>query len=137
MYWNSGVSTFFSLFDILAAAPDWTLNAFYTASYLFVRTYDGDLTDSVIAPILDIDNNGNPRIRWRADDIFRPKVVNDKGTRAEEAVLWLQNFLKAYQPVTYSAKSGETLLIPNNTILHGRTALSENSKREVLRVWIK
>lgn len=133
---GGGVSTFVSLTDILAASPDWALKAFYTANYLFVRTYDGNLTDSVVAPILNTDYNGNPRIRWRADEMFQPTVVNNKGTKAEEAVRWLQDFLQNHEPMTYAAKTGETLLVPNYTILHGRTALSSNSSREVLRAWI-
>ena len=40
------------------------------------------------------------------------------------------------EPVTYAAESGETLLGPNTLMLHGRTSLTPESNREVLRAWV-
>jgi hypothetical protein len=133
---GGGVSTFISVADILAFSPDWVLESLFTASYLFVRTYDGDMTDSVVSPVLNRDPQGNITIRWRADELWRPQVIEGHGTKAEEAVHWLQDFLATIEPARYSANTGETLLVPNTVMLHGRTPLSEGSTREVLRVWL-
>lgn len=132
---GGGVSTFMPITHILAAAPDWALIALFTADYLFVRTYDGDLTSSYVGPVL-YRSDSSLRIRWRSDDLWRPKVVDSRGTNAERAVNWLHDFLCNSQPLTYSAETGDTLLVPNTVMLHGRTNLSRNSPREVLRAWV-
>jgi hypothetical protein len=132
---GGGISTFMPVSRILAAAPDWALEALFTAEYLFPRTYDGDLTDSYVGPALYRAATA-VRIRWRSDDIWRPKVVEPRGTNAEGAVDWLHSFLCNSQPLTYAAEAGETLLVPNTVMLHGRTSLSRGSSREVLRAWL-
>jgi hypothetical protein len=132
---GGGVSTFMPVSRILAAAPDWVLEALLTADYLFPRSYDGDLTVSHVGPVLHRDRSAM-RIRWRSDDIWRPKVINPHGTEAERAVDWLHDFLCTEEPSTYAADSGETLLVPNTAILHGRTSLTPESSREVLRAWV-
>jgi alpha-ketoglutarate-dependent taurine dioxygenase len=132
---GGGVSTFMPITRILAAAPDWALEALLTADYLFVRTYDGDLTDSYVGPVL-YRNDSALRIRWRSDDIWRPKAVEPRGTNAEGAADWLHDFLCNSQPLAYAAEPGETLLVPNTVMLHGRTSLSRDSSREILRAWV-
>ncbi len=132
---GGGVNTFMPITRILAAAPDWVLEALFTSDYLFVRSYDGDLTDSYVGPVI-YRNDSALRIRWRSDDIWRPKVVEPRGTNAEGAVDWLHDFLSNSQALTYAAEAGETLLVPNTVMLHGRTSLSRDSSREVLRVWV-
>jgi hypothetical protein len=132
---GGGVSTFVPIARILAAAPDWALQALFTADYRFVRTYDGDLTDSHVGPVL-YQVGGTPRIRWRSDDIWRPPVVDAYGTNAEDAVNWLHDHLSQTQPLTHAAATGQTLLVPNTVMLHGRTCLSPGSAREVLRAWV-
>jgi alpha-ketoglutarate-dependent taurine dioxygenase len=132
---GGGVSTFMPVTRVLAAAPEWVLEALFTADYLFVRSYDGDLTVSHVGPVL---YREDPvlRIRWRSDNIWRPKVVEPRGTDAEGAVNWLHDFLCTSQPLTFAAETGDTLLVPNTLMLHGRTSLSRNSSREVLRAWV-
>lgn len=132
---GGGVSTFMPISRILAAAPVWVIEALLTASYLFVRTYDGDLTDSYVGTIL-YRRGSALQIRWRSDDICRPKVVEPRGADAQGAVDWLHNFLCNSRPLTYAAETGDTLLVPNTVMLHGRTSLSRNSSREVLRAWV-
>lgn len=132
---GGGVSTFMPISRILAAAPDWVLEALLTADYLFVRTYDGDLTDSYVGPVL-YGCGSAMRIRWRSDDLWRPKVIEPRGTDAQGAVDWLHGFLLNSPPLTYAAETGDTLLVPNTVMLHGRTSLSPDSSREVLRAWV-
>ena len=66
----------------------------------------------------------------------RPRVVGARGTRGGDAIDWLHEFLSTARPFTYAAVTGETLLVPNTVMLHGRTSLSRDSCREVLRVWV-
>lgn len=132
---GGGVSTFMPVTRILAAAPDWVLEALLTADYLFPRSYDGDLTASHVGPVL-YRNGSAMRIRWRSDDIWRPKVIDARGTKAAQSVDWLHEFLYTEQPFTYEANSGATVLVPNTLMLHGRTNLSPGSDREVLRAWV-
>ena len=132
---GGGVSTFMPITRILAAAPHPVLEALATADFLFPRTYDGDLTDSYAGPVL-YRSGSDLRIRWRSDHIYRPKVVDARGTDAESAVDWLHDFLSASEPLTFAAETGDTVLVPNTVMLHGRTRLSPNSAREVLRAWV-
>jgi alpha-ketoglutarate-dependent taurine dioxygenase len=132
---GGGVSIFMPITRILAALPDWALTALLTADYLFVRSYDGDLTDSYVGPVLYREDSVL-RIRWRSDDLWRPKVVQPRGTEAEAAIEWLHDFLYDCEPFGYAAQAGETLLVPNTVMLHGRTSLSPGSSREVLRAWV-
>ena len=132
---GGGLSTFMPISDILAAAPGPVIEALLTADFLFPRGYDGDLSDSYVGPVLFRDGTGLG-IRWRSDDIWRPRVIDERGTDAVGAVGWLHEFLATSAPYAYAAQEGETLLVPNTVMLHGRTALSANSPRELLRVWV-
>ncbi len=132
---GGGVNTFMPVSDILATAPDGVIEALLTADFLFPRGYDGDLTDSYVGPVLYRDGPALG-VRWRSDDIWRPRVVDAHGTDAAQAVDWLHEFLRDSEPLTHLADVGETLLIPNTVMLHGRTGLSADSSREVLRVWV-
>lgn len=132
---GGGISTFMPVNRILAAAPDWVINGLASADFLFVRTYDGNLSDSYIGPVL-YQKNSSMRIRWRSDNIWRPKVIESRGTRAQEAVNWLHDYLCHTEPFQYAAETGDTLWVPNTLMLHGRTNLSPGSVREVLRAWV-
>ncbi len=133
---GGGVSTFIPLSTILAAAPESVLASLYTAECRFARDDDGGFTDAYVGTILSRDERGCPRLRWRYDENVRPAVVNSHGTDAEAAIDWLHEFLLNNEPIKYAAKTGETVLIPNATMLHGRTPLSPDSAREVFRAWI-
>ncbi|KAB8158822.1 hypothetical protein FH609_028975 [Streptomyces sp. 3MP-14] len=131
---GGGVSTLMPLARVLAEAPDPVIEALLTADFLFPRGYD-DLSDAFVGPVLYRERDGL-RIRWRSDDLWRPRVMADRGTDAAGAVDWLHAFLAETPPLTYAARPGETLLIPNTLMLHGRTALTPGSPRELLRVWV-
>jgi TfdA family taurine catabolism dioxygenase TauD len=131
---GGGVSTFMPISYILAAAPDWVIEALLVARFLFPRGYDGD-TDVYVGPVL-YHERSSLRIRWRSDHLWRPKVVDAMGVDAQGAVDWLHKYLSTAEALTYAARTGETLLVPNTVLLHGRTRLSPNSPREVLRAWV-
>ena len=133
---GGGVSTFIYIDDLIAALPEWVTTALIHADCRFLQTYDGDLSGSVIARVLWGRAGDRIRIRWRSDDIYRPSVIRPNGTQAEAAVLWVHEFLRNAEPIRYALTAGETLLVPNTVMLHGRTALSSDSDREMLRVWI-
>jgi Taurine catabolism dioxygenase TauD, TfdA family len=131
---GGGLSTFMPVSEVLAAAPERVLDALLGAEFLFPRGYD-DLTDSYRGPVLYRDGAAL-NIRWRSDDVWRPRVIDAHGTDATGAVDWLHGFLRDSDPLTYLAEVGDTLLIPNGVLLHGRTGLSPDSDREILRVWV-
>jgi len=131
---GGGVSTFMPITHILAAAPDWVIEALLVGRFLFPRAYDGD-TDVYVGPVLYHERSAL-RIRWRSDHLWRPKVIDAVGTDAQGAVDWLHKFLSTTEPLTYAAHTGETVLVPNTVVLHGRTRLSPDSPRELLRAWV-
>lgn len=89
-----------------------------------------------MGPVLTTDHEGARRIRWRADHLCRPQVVDACGTRAAEAVVWLHELLETCDPFRYVLQAGELVVIPNGRVVHGRTALSDASRRELLRAWV-
>lgn len=133
---GEGASTFVPVDYVLASAPAWAIKGLERASFRFLRTYDGDLTDSYVGPVLTTDENGTWRIRWRADHLYRPNVVDARSTRAVDAVAWLHELLETCDPFRYVLRAGELVVVPNGRVVHGRTALSEASRRELLRAWI-
>jgi alpha-ketoglutarate-dependent taurine dioxygenase len=133
---GGGASTLIPVEAIAEAAAPWALQALCTASYRFLMTYDGDLSTSHVGPVLTRNGNGAWRIRWRADHIYLPAVVEARGTRAHDAAMWLRDFLGAAEPITHVLQAGEVLLVPNSRMVHGRRALSSDSRRELLRAWI-
>ncbi|MET0133339.1 MAG: TauD/TfdA family dioxygenase [Kibdelosporangium sp.] len=133
---GGGVSTFVSADTVVDRAPDRVLDGLRHGVFRFLRTYDGDLSTAFEGPVLDADARGAPRIRWRADHLYRPAVVDARGTAAAEAVDWLYEFLRDAEPAAYALRTGELVVVPNGRVVHGRTALTAGSRRAVLRAWI-
>jgi hypothetical protein len=132
---GAGASTLFHVDAIAEAAPEWVLDALLGADYRFLQTYDRDLT-AFTGPVLRVDEHDRLRIRWRGDHLYLPEVVDARGTRADQAVRWLYEFLGESDPFVHLLATGELIVVPNDRIVHGRTALSPDSRRELLRAWI-
>src|SRR6202020_202609 len=63
---GGGVSLFVPVEFVLDCAPGWALAGLERATFRFLKSYDGDLTESYVGPVLSRDARGTPRIRWRA-----------------------------------------------------------------------
>jgi hypothetical protein len=133
---GGGISTLFSASFVAQCAPDWARDALREARYRFVQSYDGDTGVSFVGPVLWTSDDGRTRIRWRGDHLYLPEVVDARGTRADDAVRWLYEFFQTSRPLTYLLDDGELMLTQNDLVVHGRLALSPDSRREVLRTWI-
>lgn len=133
---GAGASTFTPVDDIVEAAPEWVVEALAVAQFRFLKTYDGDLSDSFVGPILSRREDGSWLMRWRADHLYRPEPVQDHGTRAAEAAAWLHEYAETCTPFVHSLATGQLALTPNGRYLHGRKALSTASTRCVLRAWV-
>ncbi|MGH3607616.1 MAG: TauD/TfdA family dioxygenase [Pseudonocardiaceae bacterium] len=133
---GKGASTFIPVDFIVDQAPDWVLDGLERASFRFLKTYDGDLTDSYVGPVLTTAENDTRRIRWRADQLHRPEVVDAAGTRAADAASWLHELVETCEPFRHVLRVGELVVVPNGRVVHGRAALCDASRRELLRAWI-
>jgi alpha-ketoglutarate-dependent taurine dioxygenase len=133
---GGGASTFIPVEDVVSAAPSWVIEALATARFRFLKTYDGNLSDSFVGPVLTRRSDGAWLMRWRADHLYRPEPVHDNGTRAADAAGWLHEFADAADPVVHALGDGHLALVPNGRFLHGRTALSPDSRRCILRAWV-
>ena len=124
---GEGASTFIPVDVIVDSAPGWVVESLARASFRFLKTYDGDLTDSYVGPVLTTDHDGARRIRWRADHLYRPEPgATLDGTRAAEAVphgCTSCGDLRAVR-ATSCRPAASLWLIPNGRVVHGRTALS-------------
>ena len=130
---DGGVNTFISTSDIVPLLLEWATEALTKSDYMFTRTSVSDPDDSFAGPVFASGKDGYLQIRW---DTYRPKIIDARGTRAPEVINILQRVLDRCKLTTYSARTGETPLIPNTTAPHGRTPLPDNSPREVFRTWL-
>lgn len=132
---GGGVTRLLPVARIMDSAPRWALRALRTAAYRFLMTYDGDLATSFTGPVLYDGLDGAVRIRWRGDHIYRPAPTAPGDAEAAEASEWLYSFLGSSEPATYALRQGELMVVPNEFFVHGRSALSPDSSREIMRVW--
>lgn len=130
-----GASTLIPGNVLVGSAPGWVVDALTSERFRFLKTYDGDLTDSFVGPVLSRRDDGTPQLRWRGDHLYRPEPVEPRGSRAGDAVEWLYDWLQTCDPFTYVVETGELLIIPNDLMVHGRQALCDNSQRTLLRAW--
>jgi Taurine catabolism dioxygenase TauD, TfdA family len=135
---GAGASSLIPVDAVLANAPGWVVDALTVADFMFLKTYDGNLQDSHVGPALWTSGNGSAdvRVRWRADHIYRPQVVDARGTLADKAAEWMQDFCQSCRPATYLLGTGEVMFVPNHYVIHGRQALSPASDRELFRAWL-
>jgi hypothetical protein len=132
----AGTSIFIPIEIIVGSAPGWAVDAFVTADLRFPKTYDGDLATAHVGPALWRPPDGQLSIRWRADALYQPAVVDAHGTRAADAVTWLHDYTRTGNHHTHTLARGEIALIPNHLLLHGRHVLSPNSTRTIERAWL-
>lgn len=133
---GGGRSLFHPVDDVVAAAPRWVVDALAEGRFRFLKTYDGDTSDSVVAPVLTRRDDRAWLIRWRGDHIYRPEPVEPQDARGREAVEWLYAHLRDGTPVEHTLEDGQLALIPNGRFLHGRSALMPRSERQILRAWV-
>lgn len=132
----AGTSIFIPIETIVGSAPGWAVDALVIADLRFLKTYDGDLATAHVGPALWRQPRGLLGIRWRADALYQPAVVDAHGTRAADAVAWLHDYTRTGDHHTHTLARGEIALIPNHLLLHGRYALSPDSTRTLERAWL-
>jgi hypothetical protein len=132
---GGGVSWLLPVSRIVDSAPLWVLRALRTAAYRFLMTYDGDLATSFTGPVLYDGQDGAERIRWRGDHIYRPVPTANSDAKAAPAAEWLYSFLGSAESATYTLRQGELMVVPNEFFVHGRSQLSRDSSREIMRAW--
>lgn len=134
---GGGVSTFFSISSMLKAMPEELRSSLSVASVAFGRADDTGRFDAHVGPIVYSRLDGTEGFRWRDDDQVSPKVVDAKGTKIEEAIGWIKDYLKATLPLLIAGHEGEVFVINNDRVFHGRTPLSgKRSKRWIRRAWL-
>jgi len=120
---------------VVKEAPAWALDALISSRFRFLKTYDGDFTDSVVAPVLTRADDGRMHIRWRGDPIYIPGAVPPSHPRADDAAAWLHQLLVNADAHCRVLQRGDVIVVPNRIVVHGREPLSPSSPREILRAW--
>lgn len=134
---KSGTSIFFPIEWILVEIPYKLGKALEVSTVSYVRKSEKEGDKKYEGPILKFDEDFKPIFRWRYDNKVKPKIIDSKELPINNAIEWVNEFIKNKEPLSYKAKAGETLIIDNTKILHGRTKLTEETKRIALRAWIK
>ncbi len=134
---DSGTSLFFPVEWILNEIPDKLRKALETSIVSYTRNSGIEGNKRYKGTILSYNLNSKLIFRWRYDDIVKPKIIDSKNLPIEQAIKWIYDFIQNTEPLKYSAKKGDTLLIDNCKILHGRTHLKPETNRLALRAWIR
>jgi alpha-ketoglutarate-dependent taurine dioxygenase len=133
---QGGVSTIFPISWILDAIPDVYRDALETSHVVYTRKSEKEGDRTYCGPILSWINPSRPVFRWRYDDKVMPVAVDAKGLPIRDAVEWVKTFIAQTPPLFYAAQEGDTLLIDNGKVMHGRTKLTPNSSRIAYRAWL-
>lgn len=133
---GGGINTFLSHREMRGAMPSRLFDAMCTADVRFGRQDDSGRVDAYVGPMYFI-RNGTWALRWRDDDQVGPVVANARGTPIAEAIEWVRGYLRSVTPVGVFVCRGDIAIVNNDTVLHGRTKLSPNSPRSVIRAWIQ
>ena len=114
-------------------------SALQVADVVFAR-FDGTRReiDKSVGPMIFRRGSGALAFRWRDDHQVKPKVVEGEGTPIVEAIAWIRGYIAGAPVVTYAGARGDHIIVANDRVFHGRTALKAGmeSKRWLRRVWI-
>jgi hypothetical protein len=133
---GGGVSQFLPSSEILAHLDPDLVIALALGKVSYAREDHRGFTDHWTGPLLAHDDQGRWTFRWRYDERVRPVVVEDSHGRLEEAIEAVKALSDTLPKLEYAAVPGDLVVVPNRTWLHGRTQLSPNSDRLVLRAWV-
>lgn len=135
---GGGTSTFWSVQDLLAQMPADYQNVLWHTPVQFQRLDDNGGKAGTIAPMLSYRSPNQISLRYRNDHQVYPQVVSPQSdlTLFNQALDWMKTYLAETEPVKYQAQAGDVIIINNDAVFHGRTALSPQSRRLVRRVWI-
>lgn len=132
---GGGTSTFWSIPTLLEKMPTVYRNVLSNTPAQFVRSDDNGKTADFMGPMIYSRPDGGIALRYRNDTQVRPQPIGDVSL-FNEAVGWIETYLAQTAPVKYQAQAGDIIIVNNDAVLHGRTALSPNSRRLVRRIWI-
>jgi len=134
---GGGISTFWSIAELLDKMPAYFHNILRQTPVKFERQDDNGTAAQFIGPMLCPRPNGKTALlRYRNDDQVQPQPIEGDTAKFHEALAWVKTYLAQTPPVEYQAASGDLIVVNNDLVLHGRTALSPNSNRLVRRVWL-
>jgi alpha-ketoglutarate-dependent taurine dioxygenase len=134
---GGGISEFLAVSDLLGEIEAEHFRALVEHKVRFARRDDDGRVDSWEGSLLGHDSQGRLAFRWRHDDEVRPEAV-DRAAAGElgRALRRVRALIARLPRLTYAALEGDLVCVPNRTWLHGRTKLSPESDRRVLRVWV-
>lgn len=133
---GGGVSLFLGIRSVLSGIPATHLDALVTALVQFRRRDDHGEEDAAVDTILYLRPDGTVGFRWRNDTEVFPEVVDSRGTLIAKAIEWVSQRIAMLEPAAYAAAAGDLLIVNNDAVLHGRTALHPQSRRCLRRVWL-
>lgn len=135
---GGGTSFFCRGIDALAALDPEELTALIKRDVRYARRDTRGFTDDWTGPLVGFGPHG-VTLRWRDDYQVQPEPVDPTDELHQRAINSLRQRIAELPRIYYHAREGDLIVVPNTTPgcwLHGRTALSPDSKRCVLRVWL-
>jgi hypothetical protein len=133
---GGGVSEFLPASELLGELEARHFKVLVDQRVRFARRDDDGVVDAWEGTLLGHDSLGRLAFRWRYDAEVRPEPVEPGAADLKRAIRRIRTLIARLPRLTYAAKQGDLICVPNRTWLHGRTRLSASSHRLVRRVWI-
>jgi hypothetical protein len=133
---GGGMSEFLPVSDLLGTLEARHFKVLAGERVRFARRDDAGDIDAWEGTLLGHDPFGRLAFRWRYDDEVRPEPVEPVAAELVQAIRRIRALIARLPRLTYAAREDDVICVPNRTWLHGRTALSPGSDRQVRRVWV-
>ena len=131
-----GLTLLMPLEEIIASLDAEHLVVLLSSPVRYARRDENGVIDEWTGTLLSYDTVQGISCRWRYDNHVKPEPLNPEDTLLTSAINAFRKLVENTDPIRYRAEKHDLLIIPNVNYLHGRTALSRNSKRHLLRAWI-
>ncbi|MEM9220137.1 MAG: TauD/TfdA family dioxygenase [Cyanobacteria bacterium P01_F01_bin.150] len=102
------------------------------------RNLDGSHKDFT-TPLLFYRPNGQLVMRFAGDRQVTLMPVNENTGIEQDALNWIKHRINNIPPIQYQAEVGDIIIVDNDAVLHGRSAMSQQggSHRLVRRVYLE
>ncbi len=129
-----GTSLFLSIPDLLNAMPSQYRHLLLKEAVLFQHiNLDGTLTEYQTLALYHAPDDGRLTMRYSGDRQVSMLPMGQRQEQVKTALDWIHTYVQITPASTYQAEAGDILVVDNLAVIHGRTALSQNSYRRCLR----
>ncbi|MEO0770864.1 MAG: TauD/TfdA family dioxygenase [Cyanobacteria bacterium J06649_4] len=136
---GGGLSHFWPIAPMLALMPKHYKDALFEYPVRFRHlNKDGSYTEHT-SQVFFYRPNGQWAMRYAADRQVHLEPVSGDTVLVNQALSWINNYIQRNPPAVYKAQKGDIVIIDNDVLMHGRSAMSAEygNKRLIRRVYLE